>query len=75
MRCGTPVLTSNTSSLPELAANAALTVDPLDVSAIKTGMARLYDDEALRAELAAKGTRNAQRFTWDAAAEQLLQLF
>lgn len=75
MRCGTPVLTANTSSLPELAADAALTVDPLDVNAIAQGIAQLAADADLRADLIERGKRNAERFTWQAAAETILKLF
>lgn len=75
MNCGTPVLTSNTSSLPELAADAALTVDPLNVNAIAEGITRLIDDSTLRGELVKRGLRNAERFTWKAAAEGILRAF
>ncbi len=72
MRCGTPVLCSNTSSLPELAGEAALLVDPLDVAAIESGLTRLIGDAELRAELVQRGYRQAERFTWEAAAEATL---
>jgi glycosyltransferase involved in cell wall biosynthesis len=72
MRCGTPVLCANTSSLPELAGDAALLVDPLDVQAIAAGMARLIADAALRADLVERGYRQAARFTWQQAAESTL---
>jgi glycosyltransferase involved in cell wall biosynthesis len=72
MRCGTPVLCSNGSSLPELAGEAALLVDPLDVDAIAAGMARLAADKALRAQLSAAGKLQAQTFTWEAAAAAAL---
>jgi glycosyltransferase involved in cell wall biosynthesis len=72
MRCGTPVLCSNTSSLPELAGDAALLVDPLDVRAIADGMARLVSDSALRSDLTARGYHQAKQFTWRRAAQQTL---
>lgn len=72
MGCGTPVLASNTSSLPELVGDAGLLVDPLDEAAIADGMARLTDDEALRARLAAEGPIQAARFTWEAGARGIL---
>lgn len=74
MHCGTPVLCSATSSLPELTGDAALTVDPLDVDAISAGMGRLAVDADLRAELSARGRVRAATFTWDAAAERALGL-
>jgi glycosyltransferase involved in cell wall biosynthesis len=69
MHCGTPVLCSNTSSLPELAGDAALLVDPLDVDAIADGMRQLANDTALRQSLRAKGYVQALKFTWTAAAK------
>ena len=71
MLCGTPVVASNTSSLPELAGDAALLVDPIDTSAIAEAMGRLTDDEALRRTLIGRGRAQAQRFTWEAAARQV----
>jgi glycosyltransferase involved in cell wall biosynthesis len=72
MRCGTPVLCSNTSSLPELAGDAALLVDPLDEAAIAAGIERLIGDSDLRGELVRRGTAQTARFTWRAAAESTL---
>lgn len=74
MRCGTPVMTSSTSSLPEVAGDAALLVDARDVEAIADAMGRLVTDQALRADLVAKGYRQAAQFTWRRAAEQTLQV-
>jgi glycosyltransferase involved in cell wall biosynthesis len=75
MHCGTAVLCSNTSSLPELAGDAALLVDPLDIDAIADGMRRLADDAALRQSLRAKGYVQALKFTWAAAAKTALAAF
>lgn len=75
MHCGTPVLCSNTSSLPELVGDAALLTDPLDVDGIAVGMARLATDATLRAVLVERGRAQAARFTWDAAALGVLKLF
>ncbi len=65
---GTPVLTSDRSSLPEVAGGAALLVDPLDEGAIAKGLVRLVDDAALRARLAAAGRARAAGLTWPATA-------
>ena len=70
--CGVPVITSNTSSLPEVAGDAALLVDPHDVDAIAEAMTRLVTDEALRAELARRGLTNVQRFSWEKCARETL---
>jgi glycosyltransferase involved in cell wall biosynthesis len=70
--CGVPVITSNTSSLPEVAGDAALLVDPHDVDAIAEAMYRLVTDDALRSELARRGLANVQRFSWEKCARETL---
>ncbi len=75
MACGTPVLTSTISSLPEVAGDAAVLVDPYDVEAIADGLRRLLDDTALRTELVARGFRQVAKFTWEGAATQLLAIY
>ena len=71
-RMGAPVMTSDTSSLPEIAGDAALLVDPTDVDAIAEAMLRLSQDEALRARLVAAGYENVKRFSWEKAAAETL---
>lgn len=70
--CGVPVITSNTSSLPEVAGDAALLVDPHDVDAIAAAMERLLTDDALRAELIRRGHENVKRFSWEKCARETL---
>jgi glycosyltransferase involved in cell wall biosynthesis len=72
MHCGTPVLCSSTSSLPELAEDAALLVDPLDVAAIADGLQKLAEDAALRDDLRGRGRAQAAKFTWERAARGIL---
>jgi len=72
MACGTPVLSSTTSSMPEVVGEAGLLVDPLDADAIAAGLARLVRDPALRAELRQRGLARAATFTWERAARQTL---
>jgi glycosyltransferase involved in cell wall biosynthesis len=72
MACGTPVLTSTTSALPEIAGDAALLVDPEDTTAIAAGLARLTSDTGLRADLRARGLARAAQFTWGRCAEETL---
>lgn len=74
MRCGTPVITSNTSSLPEVAGDAALLVNPGDVEEISQAMGRVMTDQALRADLVTKGYQQAQQFTWRHTAEQTMHV-
>jgi glycosyltransferase involved in cell wall biosynthesis len=68
MAHGVPVLTSDRSSLPEVAGDAALLVDPVDRGAIAKGLVRLVGDGALRRRLAAAGRRRAAGFSWPATA-------
>ena len=72
MACGTPVLASATSALPEIAGDAALLIEPEDTSAIADGLARLASDAALRADLRARGLVRAAQFTWERCAEETL---
>ena len=73
MSLGAPVITSNVSSLPEVAGDAALLVDPLDVDAIAAAMARFEGNATLRARLSRAGLERAATFSWDAAAQAALQ--
>ena len=72
MACGTPVICSNTSSLPEVAGEAALQVDPLDTSAIASAMVQVQSYPAVRAALADKGYAQVRKFSWAQAARQTL---
>lgn len=69
MACGTPLLTGNLASLPEVVGNAGVMVDPYDVDAIADGLLRLVEDSALRAELSQKGLERAKQFGWGKTAE------
>jgi glycosyltransferase involved in cell wall biosynthesis len=73
-RAGTAVLTSNTTSLPELTGDAAVLVDPLDVDAIAGGLVALLEDDARRAEFVARGREREREFTWDRTAAQVAAL-
>lgn len=75
MACGSPVLTSNISSLPEVAGDAALMVDPYDVEAIADGLKKLIEDNLLRETLINKGLTRAKEFTWQKSAHQLLSIY
>ena len=71
MACGIPVLTSNTTSLPEVAGDAAILVNPESVDEIKTGIEKLVSDQALRENLIAKGLERAKLFSWDGVAARV----
>lgn len=70
-KCGVPAIVSNTSSMPEVAGDAALTADPNDYRDIAEKMTLLYKDEALRNKLASKTQEQAAKYTWENAAEIL----
>ncbi|HEX7587343.1 MAG TPA: glycosyltransferase family 1 protein [Anaerolineae bacterium] len=72
--CGTPVVCSMTSSMPEVAGDAALFVDPLDVDAIAGAVERLLSDGALRAKLIGHGFQNVKRFSWAQSAHKVLDI-
>ncbi len=75
MACGVPVIASNTSSLPEVLGNAAMTVTPTDTEGLANAIELLLNEEALRVDLGARGKAQAMRFTWEAAAEQQLTAY
>jgi len=75
MSLGAPVITSGVSSLPEVAGDAALLVDPLDTDQIAEAMARLEGDAGLRASLREAGLARAALFSWDAAAGAASQAY
>jgi glycosyltransferase involved in cell wall biosynthesis len=72
MACGTPVACSNVSSLPEVAGDAALLVDPLDVRGMAEAMNRLLQDEGLRTQLVERGYRQVRQFSWARCARETL---
>ena len=75
MAWGTPVITSNVSSLPEVAGDAGILVNPHDVAALAEAMARVVEDAALAARLVAAGRVQAARFRWDTCAEVIESTF
>jgi glycosyltransferase involved in cell wall biosynthesis len=75
MRFGVPVLTANVASMPEVAGEAGVLVDPYEVDSIAAGLARLLGDAALRARLGAAGRGRAQAFTWARAARTMVVVF
>jgi glycosyltransferase involved in cell wall biosynthesis len=70
-KCDVPVLTSTTTSMPEVAADAALLVNPESIEEIAEAMTRLASDAHLRADLIEKGRRRREDFDWDKASEIL----
>ena len=75
MACGTPVVTSDVSSLPEVTGGAALLIDPNDERALANALIEIVSNERLRAELRERGIAQAKKFTWRDAAEKTLRLY
>jgi alpha-1,3-rhamnosyl/mannosyltransferase len=75
MACGAPVVCSNTSSLPEVAGDAALTFDPTSIDAIADALRRLLSDSELRAELRTRGLHRAAQFSWERTAQETLAVY
>ena len=75
MSVGTPVVATSVGSLPEVLGDAAPLVRPGDVDGLAAALASVLDDDEVHAALAAKGRRQAARFTWDACADGLVDLY
>ena len=75
MACGTPVITSNVTSLPEVAGNAAILVAPTDIEAIVAAISRLQGDADYRQMLREKGLARSKQFTWVKTAERVVRVY
>jgi glycosyltransferase involved in cell wall biosynthesis len=75
MKMGLPVITSNTTAMPEVAGEAALLVDPLDVNDMAGAMSRLLDDTTLQNNLREKGLQRAGAYTWKRTSKMYLKLY
>ncbi|XRP97069.1 glycosyltransferase family 4 protein [Methanocaldococcus sp. 16A] len=75
MACGTPVITSNTSSLPEVVGDAGIMVNPYDVDELAKAMYEVLTNDGLREELSKKGLERAKLFSWKKCAEEHLKVY
>lgn len=75
MACGTPVVVSNISSMPEVVGDAGVLVDPERVESIAGGLLKVVLDKQLQQEMSKKGIERAKQFTWDECAQKTLQVF
>jgi glycosyltransferase involved in cell wall biosynthesis len=75
MACGTPVITSNVTSLPEIAGDAAVVIDPVNTQELVNAMIRLLTNEALAKELQQKGFDRVMKFTWEDTVRRTLQIY
>ncbi len=75
MACGTPVITTNVSSLPEAGGDAALLLDPKSAEAFAESIEKLLDDKELNGQMIARGFRHAAKFTWEQSALEHLEVY
>lgn len=75
MACGTPVVCSNVASLPEVAGDAAITIEPTDVEALAVTMQRVLSDHDLLEELRGRGLERAANFTWERTARETVEVY
>jgi len=75
MASGTPVVTSNVSSLPEVAGDAALLVDPYDPDSIAAAIERVLTDERVRRDLRQKGVARARQFSWEQSVTRVREIY
>lgn len=73
MQCGCPVITSNSSSIPEVAGDAAVMLDPEDVKELASSMEQIIGDTSLKHAMSSKGLRRAGLFSWEKSARKLLE--
>ncbi|HRG10740.1 MAG TPA: glycosyltransferase, partial [Cyclobacteriaceae bacterium] len=75
MACGVPVITSNTSSLPEIAVNAARLINPSDTQALTQAIEELLENQNLMSELSERGLGQAEKFRWSTVAEKTMEIY
>lgn len=75
MACGTPVVTSNTSSLSEVGGDAAIYADPTNISAISSSLKKVIEDKDLRETMIKKGLLQAKKFSWEKAAKETAEVY
>jgi glycosyltransferase involved in cell wall biosynthesis len=75
MASGTPVITANCSSLPEVVGDAGIQIDPYDCDAIHAALASLIEDDGLHQRLSQASIQRAKTFTWRRTAEETLKIF
>ena len=74
-KCGTPVITANVSSMPEVAGEGALLVDPYNVEEIKEAIIKIRDNKKLRNDLIKKGYENTKKFSWEKTISQTVEVY
>lgn len=74
-KCGTPVITANVSSMPEVAGEGALLVDPYNIEEIKEAIIKIRDDKKIKNDLIKKGYENVKKFSWEKTIEQTIEVY
>lgn len=75
IQCGTPVISSNASSLPEVLGDAGMLIDPKDLNALSQSMADIYKDDQLRKTMSIRGIERSALFSWEKTTEAYIQIF
>jgi glycosyltransferase involved in cell wall biosynthesis len=75
MKCGVPVISSNTSSLPEVVGDAGIMVAPTDLTALTQAMLSVYNDNALQQQMRAKSLERAAKFSWERCAHETVTAY
>ncbi len=75
MACGVPVITSNTSSLPEVVGNAGIMVDPHDINSLSEAMANVLKDKELKHRMSRDGLKRSKMFTWEKTVSEVLKIY
>jgi len=75
MQCGTPVITSNTSSIPEVVGDAAIMLPPSDEVSLCDAMNKVYQDGSLREKYSQLGLERSKQFSWEKCASKYAQIF
>lgn len=74
MACGTPVITSNLASLPEVVGDAAILIDPYNTEELADAMSMIANDSRLQQTLQIAGLKRAQQFTWEKTGQQTVDI-
>lgn len=75
MQCGCPVVTSNSSSIPEVIGNAGIMIDAQNVDELKKALEKILSDNSKRIEMSIKGLERARKFSWEKSAKKLIELY
>ena len=75
MQCGTPVVTSNVSSLPEVVGDAAILIDPYEPDEIASALRRVLTEPGLRDDLRARGLARVKEFSWDRSVHRVREIY